>query len=149
MNPDDFLTQDLPPDARSAVMGLIGSTFAELKKVDESMVSPNNNVRGIKTDIKKLINEANNIVAPTTPQPQIAQQAPQIQQAPQLLPEPVVIQAPAIIEDNDQLLFDFYKKITPEDIHEKLSNINFSLNSVIDKLNKVIKILTNGDKDSK
>jgi len=153
---DDNLLQELPPDARSAVMGLIGTAFAELKKVDENMVSPTKGIQGVKTDIKKLIQEASTIgsvppPAPTAPQPPtfIPQNPiPNVQPPPAVLPEPTVVYHTGPSEDPDQLQFDFFRKITPEDINKNLSDINYSLNRVLDKLNKVLKILTDGNKDT-
>jgi hypothetical protein len=146
-----FDMDGLPPDARTAVLGLIGSTFAELKKVDEHLITKNQFTAGIKTDLKKLINEANSLVAPPpqAQQPQIQHQQPVLQPIPvavELQPT-VAVSAPQIVEDPNQLQFDFYKKITPEDIHSKLTDINLSLTTILEKLNKVVKILTNGDKN--
>ena len=144
----------LPPDARTALLGLIGSTFAELKKVDEHLITKNQFTAGIKTDLTKLIQEANTLGAPPRQQaPQLAPQ-PVLQPSPQLIPQPVVVNSvssPRIEtytgDDPNQLQFDFYKKITPEDLLAKLTDINISLNTMVEKLNKVHKILADGNKD--
>lgn len=141
----DDLTQNLPPDAQTALINLIGSTFAELKKVDNHIIGDKKpGIAAMKTDINKLVAEAQQLgrqVPPPPPQP-VYQQAPQYipQPQPQLVPQPVVQQ---LQEDPNQLQFDFYKKITPEDIHNKLSEINFSLKEIVDKLDKVLTILPN------
>lgn len=144
----------LPPDARTALLGLIGSTFAELKKVDEHLITKNQFTAGIKTDLNRLVQEANTLGAPPPRQaaPQLAPQP--IVQEPVLVPQPVVVNhvsSPRVEtytgEDPNQLQFDFYKKITPEDLFSKLTDINVSLTNIVEKLNKVLKILANGNND--
>jgi hypothetical protein len=38
-------------------------------------------------------------------------------------------------EDDGQLLLDFYRKITPEDINSRLADIDIKLNKIIELLN--------------
>lgn len=146
--------QQIPPEAANAIIGLIGSTFAELKKIDDHNIGSTSYTRGIKSDFKKLIQDAQVAVSQ---QPPVAQFVPPPPAPPAFVPrlEPIPVTSPAIsqptgvvLEDNpDQLQFDFYKKITPEDINQKLTDINLNLNSIVEKLNKVLKILTDANKD--
>ena len=153
----DELLQSLPPDAQTALMNLIGSTFSELKKVENNIVGDKKpTIAAMKTDLNRLVEEAKQLGAPQH-QPQAAYQQVVHQAVPQLIPQPAVLTQPMLVpqpvvvqqlpeEDPNQLQFDFYKKITPEDIHGKLSDINFSLKEIVDKLNKVLTILPNGTK---
>ena len=145
MSQDTF--NDLPPDPRSALLGLIGSTFAELKNIDSHLITKNSNIAGIKTDLNRLVSEANNL---NVPQP--------IQQLPQAtvpVLEPIPATSPALQprvqsqprletftgEDPNQLMFDFYRKITPEDINSRLADIDLKLSKIVD--------IVNGLKDKK
>lgn len=134
---------DLPPDARTALLNLIGTTYAELKKVDSNIVSGSHNIAGTKTDFNRLAEEAIASVSRPTQQhiqPQAVLQPQVIHNQPQIIPQPVI--SPE--HDPNQLEFDFYKKITPDDLYKKLSSIDSSLATILEKLNKVVKIL-NGD----
>jgi hypothetical protein len=144
---------DLPLDARSALLGLIGSTFAELKKVDANIISRNENVTAMKSDLNKLVQEANMLAVPH-PQPQPQQHQPQLhpQPVPVLQPIPIIasdsapaLQAPQSVDPN-QMEFDFYKKITPEDLNNKLADINLQLSNIVDKLDKLYTIVADGSK---
>jgi hypothetical protein len=150
MDPNN-MDMDLPPDARTALLNLIGTTYAELKKVDKHIVSGSNNIAATRTDFNRLAEEAITAVAQAQhhpvqqpqPQPQLVPQ-PQLIPQPQVIPQPVIQQAISPENDPNQLEFDFYKKITPDDLFKKLSDIDSSLATILEKLNKVIKIL-NGD----
>jgi hypothetical protein len=131
---------DLPANPQEALLGLIGSTFSELKRIDNHLVARNNYVAGIKTDLNQLVNEAAKLAAPV----------PQPQPVPQLAPQPVPVAqiqevhpvqlAPVVVkqeEDDGQLLLDFYRKITPEDINSRLADIDVKLGKVIALLNEL------------
>ena len=144
MDPSN-IDMDLPPDARTALLNLIGTTYAELKKVDSHIVSGSQNIAGTKTDFNRLAQEA--VAAVSQPVQVIPQ--PQIIPQPHIIPQPIQVpqlQQQVISPEHDpnQLEFDFYKKITPDDLYKKLSNIDNSLATILEKLNKVVKIL-NGD----
>lgn len=139
---------DLPPDPRSALLGLIGSTFAELKRVDEFAVTKNQNTAGIKTDLNRLIHEANSLMTPQT-QPQVPVLTPQpvmpqpslepvvVQTTvPALEPKPIQEQQPQSNDDPDQLLFNFYRQITPDDINSRLADIDLKLAKILEKLDE-------------
>lgn len=150
MSQDNF--NDLPPDPRSALLGLIGSTFAELKNIDGHLVTKNNHIAGIKADLNKLVAEANNLNTQQLPQ-QLPQQTIPNTAAPVLEPIPATSSAlqPRVQsqprletftgEDPNQLMFDFYRKITPEDINSRLADIDLKLSKILD--------IVNGLKDKK
>lgn len=131
---------DLPANPQEALLGLIGSTFSELKRIDNHLVSRNDYVAGIKTDLNKLVGEAAKLA---TPRPQ-----PVHQQPPQLAPQPIPVVQPQQVqqvqpqliantqEDDGQLLLDFYRKVTPEDINSRLADIDIKLSKIINLLNE-------------
>lgn len=136
LSPDD-------PRAKEAIIGLIGSTFAQLKQIDSHVVGSSNNIKAMKTDVKDLITQvikSNNPVPPVlTSQP--VQVAPAFVapthtvvaagvNVPVVQPQPI---APSIQENPDQLVFDFSKKITPDTINDKLDRI-------LDKLDRLIEL---------
>lgn len=139
------LIDGLPADPREALLGLIGSTFSELKRIDNHLVTRNNYVAGIKTDLNQLVSQAATL-GTSTPQPQHPQPVPQLvpQIAHNVTPiiEPQIIQQPQIVEhkredDDGQLLLDFYRKITPEDINSRLADIDIKLSKVIELLHDI------------
>ena len=146
----DLNLNDLPSSPKEALLGLIGSTFAELKRVDEYSVSKNQFTTGIKTDINRLISEAERLEVSSQPQqqPQIYQQVPpqpvlhpEPVQQPVINPQsnivPVVETQPLSNDDPDQLLLDFYRKITPEDINTRLADIDSKLYQILQILKKI------------
>jgi hypothetical protein len=139
---------DLPPDPRSALLGLIGSTFAELKNIDNHLITKSNSIAGIKTDLNRLVAEANQLVVNPQPAP-----TPSVQPPPPVLPvQPVPVLEPAIAtehtpqptyvgapaDDPNQLLLDFYRKLTPEDINSRLAEIDVKLLKITNLLHELI-----------
>lgn len=136
---------DLAPDdprAKEAIIGLIGSTFAQLKEIDKNVVGSSNNIKALKTDVKDLLTQVIQQNRPSQPPP--VQAPPPVQLAPAFVaPTHTVVAAgintpvnqpqPAIVEDPDQLVFDFNKKITPDTINDKLDRI-------LDKLDRIIEL---------
>lgn len=138
---------DLPPDPRSALLGLIGSTFAELKNIDSHLITKNSNIAGIKTDLNRLVAEANSLNNQVPVQAPVQQPVAHTPNVPALEPIPVTQSAsqPHIEsqprletytgEDPNQLMFDFYRKITPDDINSRLADIDLKLSKILDLLN--------------
>lgn len=134
---------DLSPDdprAKEALIGLIGSTFAQLKEIDSNVVGGSNNIKALKTDVKGMIESLVH-----RPQQQVA--APSVQLTPMYVaPTHTVVAAginvPAQLaptvpqEDPNQLVFDFNMKITPDTINDKLDR-------VISKLDRVMELFKN------
>jgi hypothetical protein len=129
------------PEAKNAILALLGSTLAELKQIDKNVVGSSKDIRANKTNLQDVFN--------ITDQPTVNSQ---LQSNPQVIPvQPtgntlatittVVQQQPAQVpvqsvseEDPNQLVFDFTKKITPDTINDKLDRI-------LDKLDRLIDIL--------
>jgi hypothetical protein len=131
----------LPVDPREAAMLLLGMTAGELRSIDEKVVSGRNSVGGIRSDINKIVSDIRSIKPSTQqPQPQPVHTAvvppPVVLPAPELVPQPAVIpQAQPLTQDDpDQLQFDFYKKIKPEDIEYQLRLLKSSLDNIDSKL---------------
>lgn len=133
---DPLDPDSLPTDPREAAMMLLGMATGELRSIDEKVVSGRNSVGGIRTDLKKIVNDIQSInVGQSRQQP--IQPAP----APASLPVmPVVDVAPVQSQeiDDDQLQFDFYKKLKPEDIEYQLRLIKSSIDNLETKVNIIL-----------
>lgn len=151
-DPVDVLDPNsLPSDPREMALRLLGMTAAELKGIDEKVVSGRNSVGGVRTDLNKIVQDFNNNLRPTQQSQQVIppQHKPVVPVQPQVVeqiptsPTPVPHQAPTIINesDDDQLEFDFYKKVKPEDLEYQLRLINKNLTEVNDKVNLIIDFL--------
>ena len=143
---DPLEVDSLPSDPRVMALRLLGMTAAEMKDIDRNITGGSNNISGLRLNVDKLVNEFNHVLAPVPvqaaapavniqPHPQLEVQSVQPQQ---VLPTP---QAPQSYNDPNQLEFDFYKKIAPEDIHLELKNINRNIKNLEDKLNLILKTL--------
>ena len=138
------LTPD-SPEAQQAIYNLLGTTLAELKEIDKTVVGSSKNISGIRTDLKNVfnfvpgspqaatvVNAGVNVQPPVgslhvthipTPQPPVLQQPPS-----------TVLVEPQVQDDPNQLVFDFSKKITPDTINDKLDAILVKLDKILDKL---------------
>lgn len=147
----------LPVDPREAALLLLGMTAGELKSIDEKVISGRNSVGGIRSDINKIVSDIRGMPAPgNARQPKPAQQ-PQ-RSVPQPVPQPVPVQPapqpsqPTAQLDPNQLEFDFYKKIKPEDIEYQLRLIQNNIKSLETKVDIIIdyfkkKDIANGNHD--
>lgn len=137
LSPDD-------PRAREAIVGLLGTTLAELREIDKNVVGSSRNISALRTDLKNVLNfqQASPAATVVNAGANIAgmhnipvQQQPVALQLP-TQPSPAVIPAPSA-EDPNQLVFDFNQKITPETINNKLDRILDKLDRIIDNYNKL------------
>jgi hypothetical protein len=139
--------QDVNPnssnEAKFALAALLGSTMAQLKEIDKSIVGGSSNISS-KLDVQRVLQSIQPVQQPQPPilqQHQPAVQQPALSFAPQAtvvnagmnIAVPVTSQATAE-EDPNQLVFDFTKKITPDTVNDKLDII-------INKLNKIIEFV--------
>ena len=138
----------LPTDPREMALRLLGMTAAELKSIDEKVVSGRNSVGGIRTDINKIVQDFNNI-KPTTNAVLEQQSTPVSAQPVQVTHQPVVVAAPVQVEEENknQLEFDFYKAIKPEDLEYRLRLIEQSLQDITGKIDLVINIIKKNTQD--
>lgn len=128
---------DLAPDdprAKEAIIGLIGSTFAQLREIDRNVVGSSNNIKALKTDVKELVTQVINYngSGPVQLAPAPAVLTNTVVAAGINTQQPVHIAVSAPQEDENQLVFDFTKKITPDTINDKLDKITDKLNRLLE-----------------
>lgn len=128
-------------EAKLALASLLGSTMAQLKEIDKSIIGSSSNIQS-KLDVNNILGV---IKSRPAPQPQVHySQSPQPEQ-------PAITYAPVSVpahsepvhtptnsepqEDPNQLVFDFNKPITPETINNKLDAIVSKLDRIIELLN--------------
>jgi hypothetical protein len=156
MEPHDPLELDtLPADPRIAALGLLGMATSELRELDGRIVGGRSSIGGIKTDVNKIVKDLQFLIPTQPQQTQPHQQIAYVQSTPTQI-DHAAISMPQIVQpgpeqlkpqhDPNQLEFDFYKKIKPEDLELQLKNLNTKVNTVISKIDKVIEILTEDKK---
>jgi hypothetical protein len=144
---DPLEVDTLPTDPRIMALRLLGMTTAEMKDIDKNIVGSGSNISGLRLDVNKMVDEFNTALAPVAP---VAVQQPVLQgiAQPQLLavtntPPVLPEQAQATVNyDPNQLEFDFYKKITPEDLQYELKNINKNIKNLQEKIDLIYKELS-------
>jgi len=131
-------------EAKLALAALLGSTMAQLKEIDKSIVGSSSNISS-KLNVGQILQsipQAAPQAQPPVLQHQVVQQpAPALSFAPQAtvvnaglnISAPQQIQ-PTTEEDPNQLVFDFNKPITPETVNSKLD-------AIVDKLDRVLELL--------
>lgn len=141
---DPLEPQGLPVDPREAAMLLLGMTASELKSIDEKVVSGRNSVGGIRSDINKIVTDIRGMIPQKSPQPSMTAPPPQLVQPPH---QDIPITAPVTVEEinKDQLEFDFYKKIKPEDLEYQLRLLKSSIDNIETKLNIIIDLIKKKD----
>lgn len=157
MDAQDPLELDsLPSDPREMVLRLVGMTASSLKDIDSRVTDTNNPyVKGLKIDPAKVVREAINSVTPIQPQiqPQVglvqAHYQPTIPVIQQHQPASVPPQQanPQVEYDPNQLEFDFFRKIKPEDLELQLKNINISIKRLEGKLDDIYNLLVDKKKE--
>jgi len=141
----------MEPDHKSLLIGLIGSTFGDLKKLDDSIVSRSSTLTRRSDDVKqelvKVMSANFNsqpVAIPTNPviQPVVPQQ-PQVVHIPQpaVNTPPVVVQQPFVVND-PQLEFDFDKKARYIEVVDALKAVEVKMDLLDKKLDKLLDVLT-------
>lgn len=149
--PEDPLEVDtLPSDPREMALRLLGMTVSELKEIDNKVVSGKQFVGGVKSDLNKIVNDVTVNLKPKQVQPQpplqpASQPPPQLASAPditQQVQQPVIlqngdapqtyIQEPRV--DDNQLEFNFYRKIKPEDLEYQIKKMVSSIEDLTVKV---------------
>ena len=143
-------------DHKELLIGLIGSTYGELKQLDASIVGTSSTLNRRSDEVK---NELAKIMNTATQQPRAAPSynPPAPVAAPQ--PPPGTVHLPYIqpvethIEikqpDDDQMQFNFDRKVRYEDIENKLTDMEVKLDKCITIVEAVLKELTNSPKPKK
>lgn len=144
-------------DHKELLIGLIGSTYGDLKQLDASIIGTSSTLNRrsdeVKNELAKVINTIPqqprpapsynppvNIVAP--PPPPSTVNLPFV--AP-VAPAPVEIKQP----DNDQLELNFDRKVRYEDIENKLIDMEVKLDKCIAIIETVLREITNSPKPKK
>ena len=161
MNQHDPLELDsLPSDPRENILRLLGMTTSSLKELDSMITDTSSaSLRSLKLNTTNVLSDAMNSLnanapvqhfTPPVPVPTITshlngsvahnQYALQ-PQSPVPTPQPQY--------DPNQLEFDFYKKIKPEDIEQQLRDLNIGLKKVNEKIDEVLSRLDTKKKATK
>jgi hypothetical protein len=144
---DVLQVDELPSDPKEMALRLLGMTVAELKGIDEKVVSGRNYVGGLKTDVNKIIHDFNQNLRPPSlsiPTQPLAVQAQPMQHMPLAQPFPTanpVLDTLEIAKDDNQLEFDFYRKVKPEDIEYRLKMIESKIEVVESKLDSMLVLI--------
>jgi len=146
---DPLGLDSLPSDPRENILRLLGMTTSSLKELDSMITdTSSSSLRGLKLNTTNVLSDAMNNLNAQVPVQQLAPSAPaptitnhlngsvvHNQHAPHPhSPEPVL--QPQY--DPNQLEFDFYKKIKPEDIEQQLRDLNIGLKKVNEKIDEVL-----------
>jgi hypothetical protein len=134
------MSDPLTPEAKSAVMQLMGQTYGQMKKQDGMIVGSSAQLQGKSDEMKRLVEQL--VATPTVanqqqPQPQgpPPQQAPP-QQAPQAAPVPTGPPAGTITPE--QAMAELQQAapapVAPTPVVEETMEFDFSEPSAIDKL---------------
>jgi hypothetical protein len=134
------MSDPLTPEAKSAVMQLMGQTYGQMKKQDGMIVGSSAQLQGKSDEMKRLVEQL--VATPTVanqqqPQPQgpPPQQAPP-QQAPQAAPVPTGPPAGTITPEQAmaELQHAAPAPVAPTPVVEETMEFDFSEPSAIDKL---------------
>lgn len=152
MTVDPLDVNSLPSDPREMALRLLGMTVSELKQIDEKVISGHNFVGGVKVNVNKIVNDVidmpvvkenkQQVDIPT--QPIIQTQSPVVQQSIQAMDTSQASTAPSNLVpiDDNQLEFDFYRKIKPEDLEYQLKLISTNLQEINSKIDKLFDTIT-------
>lgn len=130
------MSDPMTPEAKAAVMQLMGQTYGQMKKQDDMIVGQSAQLQAKSGEMKNLVQQ---LVA--TPTVAASQQPPQ--QAPQQAPQPsaanpVPVQAPVapapVTPEQAQLELQAAAPVAPAPVVEETMEFDFSEPSAIDKL---------------
>ena len=129
----------MTPEAKAAVMQLMGQTYGQMKKQDEMLVGSSGNLSPKSTEMKGMVeNLVRTPVAPANQQlpPQPMPQAVQ-QQMPQPVPEQVPAPVGTVPVTPEQAMAELQQAtapVAPTPVVEQTMEFDFSEPSAIDKL---------------
>ena len=143
-------------DHKELLIGLIGSTYGELKQLDASIIGSSGTLNRRSDEVKNELAKIMNTV-PQQPRPVPSYNPPAPVAASQ--PPPGAVNLPYIqpnepqIEkiqpNNDQFEFNFDRKVRYEDIENKLIEMEIKIDKQIAIVEAVLKELTNSPKPKK
>jgi len=142
----------MEPDHKELLIGLLGSTYGEMKKLDDSIVGSSSTLGKRSEKVKQ---ELTNVIKNALPPPDVpilqrinpainaVPSIPVPQPEPQFFAQPVQqIQPVQPLFDPNQLEFDLNKVAKYDDVMNYLYTITDRLNKIEDKIDKLLK---NGD----
>ena len=143
-------------DHKELLIGLIGSTYGDLKQLDASIIGTSSTLNRRSDEVKNELAKVINTI-PQQPRPAPSYNLPAPVAAPQ--PPPGAVHIPYIPQvethieikqpDNDQFEFNFDRKVRYEDIENKLADMEVKLDKCIAIVEAVLKELTNSPKPKK
>jgi len=118
------------------VVGLMGSTFGELKQLDSSIIGASSTLNRRSEEVKKQLAEV--IKQGLPPQPQVQQipqwSPPQVQQIPTISQPQQIAPVVQPVSDPNQFEFDFSKVTKYEDIIAEISEVKKEIKAINEKL---------------
>jgi len=143
-------------DHKELLIGLIGSTYGELKQLDASIIGSSGTLNRRSDEVKNELAKIMNTV-PQQPRSAPSYNPPAPIAAPQLSPgtvhlpyiQPTEIQVEKIQPNNDQFEFNFDRKVRYEDIENKLTDMEIKIDKQIAIAEAILKELTNSPKPKK
>lgn len=132
---------------KELVLGLLGSTFGELKQLDDSIVGTSSTLgrrsNDVRLELQKMVN-ANFTPPPPPPAIPIAQ-SPTPSNAYATIPAThVVVEMPKVEAprvDNNQLEFDFDRKARYVEVVDALQTVSARLDNIDSKLDTILELI--------
>lgn len=123
----------MEPDHKELLIGLLGSTYGDLRKLDESIIGSSSTLNRRSEVLKQELTKVLAVPAAMQPQipPQMVPVQPPIQQPPQVQIAPPVQFTPAVPSDPNQLEFDLEKRAKYDDIVNRLDEIDVKLANIV------------------
>ena len=144
----------MEPDHKELLIGLLGSTYGEIKRLDDSIVGSSSTLTRrsdvVKEDLTKLVKGI--AQRPDVPILQMVQppQAVSVQPVISEMSQPIIppqppdgaVNLPHVIKDDtNQLEFDLNKVAKYDDVIAEIDRLDRKLNRIEDKLDQIIKNL--------
>jgi len=144
----------MEPNHKELLIGLIGSTYGELKRLDDSIVGSSSTLNRRSDDVKK---EMANLLKGVASKPDVpilqAINSQHVCVETNLPIQPsneFIVPVPGTVPqftklqpstDNNQLMFDFNKQTRYEDVINEIDRVYIKLNKIEDKIDTIAKIL--------
>ena len=132
------MSDPMTPEAKAAVMQLMGQTYGQMKKQDEMIVGSSAQLQGKSHEMKGLVEQL--VRTPTVANPQAGQfsqpQGPPPQQAPQQAPVPTGPPAATITPEQAQMELQAAAPVAPAPVQVEAVNMEFDFSEPtgVDKL---------------
>ena len=136
--PESFTREVTPEEEANLLLGMMGSTYGELKKLDGSQVGGSSS--HLRSDqMKKTLTESINQIRRSVPKPPPAPVPPQ-PLPPQPVPQPPKPEIPVEHHNDNQLTFNF--DISEKDLlFDKIEKLTVKVNNLGHKLDQIFEIV--------